>query len=60
MEILVRGKLPEEELFDADCLYCKTQVRFQRKEARYESSCRNESFLVITCPICGNLIYTEI
>jgi uncharacterized protein with PIN domain len=54
------GELPENDVFDAKCLNCKTEVSFKRLEARRESSCRNETFLIVVCPICYREIWKEI
>lgn len=52
MRILKRGKLPEEKEYTAKCSYCSTEFLFTRGEARYESH-RNESYLVVKCPLCN-------
>lgn len=60
MKVLKMGFIPEEQKYVAKCSYCYTEVEFQRKEARLESSTRNERFLIVTCPLCGKDIYREI
>lgn len=60
MEILERGMPPEEKGYEALCRNCKSRIRFKRSEAKYHSTCRNESYLEIQCPVCRNAIYHEI
>lgn len=52
MEIIVRGKLPEEDEYEATCYRCRTVFRFQRVEARYVSDQREGDYLSIACPVC--------
>lgn len=52
MRILKRGKLPEEVEYTTKCLNCSTEFSFIKVEAKYESH-RNESFLIVKCPLCN-------
>lgn len=60
MEILERGTPPEEREYNATCRNCKSLLRFKRSEAKYHSTCRNESYLEVQCPVCRLPIYHEI
>lgn len=56
MKIIHRGERPEEKVYRATCWRCKTQVEFQRGEARYHSDQRDGDYLSVTCPVCGGAI----
>ena len=60
MKILKRGSLPEDEEHTAKCSHCGTEIQFYRKEASIESTCRNETYLKIACPVCHRMIWVEI
>ena len=53
MEIIKKGRLPEEEIFEGDCHNCKTEFRCKRCEGTYESYQRDGDFLRVTCPLCN-------
>lgn len=60
MKITKPGSLPEEQVFDATCTHCRCEFEFTRREARYESTCRNEEYLIIHCPTCKREVYRQI
>lgn len=62
MEIIKEGKLPEKEIFNGTCTHCRCHVRFERSEAKYHSTCRNEQYLEVKCPTpgCSKQIFVEI
>ena len=60
VRIIKEGQLPEKKLYQKACQHCKTQYEFERGEARYESSPKNESYLIINCPFCGKLNYFDL
>ncbi|TPU95041.1 hypothetical protein [Acinetobacter baumannii] len=51
VKVVKRGKLPEEIIHEITCHNCKSDLEFKENEARI-SSYRNETNLVITCPVC--------
>ena len=61
MKIIKEGKLPELEVFQAECSHCKCVVEFLRQEAKYESH-RNEGYLSVNCPTegCNNTITLDL
>ena len=52
VKILKKGKLPETKTYVKVCPNCKTEYEFEQKEAKQESSPRNEDYWVIQCPFC--------
>ena len=60
MKVLEYGQKPEDKEYIAKCYNCKSKVQFVRKEAKCESGGRNDSYLVIPCPVCQHTIYHEI
>lgn len=53
VEIIRRGELPELEKHEATCARCKTEFRFEAREARLVPDPRDGDFYQIGCPICG-------
>ena len=60
MKIIKRGSLPEEKVYQATCNVCKTEVEFERKEAKYHSDLHNGDCLEMACPVCTHAIYKAI
>lgn len=56
MEIIKRGKHPDEQKYDGTCRNCKTEVRFKKSEAEYVSDQRDGDFLRVRCPLCSEYI----
>ena len=52
MRIIKQGKIPEEVEVKFTCLRCSTVLMAKVDECRKESSFRNESFLIVNCPVC--------
>lgn len=59
MKIIRQGVLPETEVFRAKCGYCKTEVEFQRKEARTSPNQFDAGILIVDCPLCHRAILTN-
>lgn len=53
IEIIRKGKIPEDKKFRYTCSRCQTIFEFKASEAKLEATCRNESFRVIKCPLCN-------
>lgn len=58
MEILKRGKLPEDKTYEARCNHCKTEIRFQQREGHITHDQRDGDFITVNCPVCGNKVHT--
>ena len=54
MEIIRRGELPQERVYEAICSNCKTIFRFEEREAEKVSDQRDGDFLRIKCPVCDD------
>lgn len=53
MEIIKRGRPPEEALFKGTCHNCRTIFSCTRTEGKYEHGDQREGpFLRVTCPVC--------
>jgi predicted RNA-binding Zn-ribbon protein involved in translation (DUF1610 family) len=53
MEIVKRGKIPEEKEAEWTCKKCSSVIRAKRSEGRFHDDCRNESAIIFACPVCG-------
>lgn len=53
MKVLERGQVPEERVYKARCMRCKSLLEFQRHEARFTPCQKDGDFLTVTCPVCG-------
>lgn len=60
MEIIKKGKLPEEKTYECVCSYCKTEFRFQRKEAEFVYDQRDGNALTIKCPLCKSQVWMAV
>jgi phage FluMu protein Com len=58
VEVLVRGKIPEEKDVEAQCSHCKSMLRFKASEGE-RSFHRNESYLSVKCPVCARVVCVE-
>ena len=57
MKIIKQGVHPEEIIYHATCRFCKTEVEFQKKEAKFNSGVyRDGDWLEIACPVCNHTI----
>lgn len=61
MKIITPG-FPLGREIVAECPNCKCKFSFNEREGRYESSPRNENYIVIKCPQkgCGKEVWTEV
>lgn len=60
MRIIKQGSLPEDTIHTGTCNRCKTEVEFKRSEGRVVDDQRDGSFVHVSCPVCGNTIYSAI
>lgn len=60
MKIIKLGEVPSLKKYEAKCNNCKTEIEFIESESTRELSYKNESFLVVDCPVCRNKIYKEV
>ncbi|UPW35907.1 ubiquitin-binding domain-containing protein [Pseudomonas phage EM] len=60
MEILVLGRIPEEDRFIATCGNCTSQLRAQRSElTNWDSMYPGEpSYYGAPCPVCSDSVTT--
>ena len=57
MEIIKKGKLPEERLWQGECNNCHTIARAKEKELDLTHCPRDGSFGRANCPLCKQDIY---
>ena len=60
MEILKRGKKPEDKEYEATCQRCKTEIRFKQEEARITYDQRDGDFVTVECPVCNHPIHKAV
>ena len=54
------GSDPAKKVYEATCIRCRTEFSFQREDAEYWSSVRNEEGLKIPCPSCRRDVYVAL
>lgn len=59
MKIIKKGIQPEKVIINHVCKICKTEFEFERWEADFSCSPKNESFLIINCPLCKEKLYID-
>lgn len=52
MEIIKKGKLPEEQIFEGDCYYCNSLIRAKQKEIEVTHCQRDGTYGSGQCPVC--------
>ena len=60
MEILERGKLPEEQQADFNCNSCKSKLRAFKKEGKIHYCQRDGNYVLFKCPVCLRDIYVAL
>jgi RNase P subunit RPR2 len=58
VEILRRGVVPSEKIYDVKCRACDSLLRFKESEGM-RSFHRNESYLSVLCPVCNSQVSVE-
>ena len=53
VEIIKRGDSPKDKKYKLTCARCKSVFSFFASDANLTFD-RNESVLIINCPVCGN------
>lgn len=59
VEVLRKGKKPEDRQYEVTCRHCRAQLRFKRSEARYSSDQRDGNALTVACPECKHDVWVE-
>jgi hypothetical protein len=52
MEILFRGKLPEDKVWKGTCYHCKSIVAAKQSELEVKSGQREGVWSEAACPVC--------
>jgi hypothetical protein len=60
MEIIRMGQSPEDKEYEVKCYNCSTMFKFKESEAKKESGFRNDTYLIIYCPVCNQRVCKEI
>jgi len=60
MEIIKKGKLPDDIAYKGECHYCGTIVRFKRSEGHVVYDQRDGNSVSVCCPLCHNNIYVSL
>lgn len=60
MEIITKGQLPGDRLYQQTCTNCRTVFRFKQSECKVEHDLQCTLYL-IKCPLegCGNSTYAD-
>ena len=56
IRVTKHGALPDHDVFAGTCYRCKTEVEFERVDARLTSDQRDGDYLSVDCPVCGDAI----
>jgi RNase P subunit RPR2 len=59
IKITKRGQLPAEKVYKMTCNSCKTKIEANKGDGEITDD-RNESFLVVKCPVCGQGIWSRL
>ncbi|WP_311270505.1 hypothetical protein [Sphingobium sp. WCS2017Hpa-17] len=59
IKVTKRGSLPEHDLFAGTCHRCKTEVEFERQDARFTDDQRDGGYLTVPCPTCRDNISVQ-
>lgn len=57
MEIIKKGKLPEERIWNGECYNCRTVVKAKENELNVTHDLLNGLFGSHTCPLCKKTMY---
>jgi len=57
MEIIKKGKLPEDKSYRGECHNCKTIFKFNYNEGEYFSNQRDGAGFKVICPLCKEPLY---
>jgi ribosomal protein S27E len=60
IEVVNRGHLPENDVFNVQCHTCKSDIRFLRSDGKLTFDQRDGDFLTIACPVCGNSVTADV
>ena len=59
MEIIKKGKNPDDKNYISQCQKCGTQVKFKRHEAKLTPDQRDGDILTVDCPVCDGNIHAD-
>lgn len=59
IRVTKQGSLPELDVFAGACQHCKTEVEFERRDARFSEDQRDGAFLTVDCPTCNGSIHVS-
>lgn len=60
MKVIKKGALAGDSIYRTTCSNCKSELEFQRKEAKYHFDQRDGDFLEVKCPVCGHPAYANV
>jgi len=55
IEILKKGRLPEDTVYTGDCYHCGTQMRAKRSDLEFGGDHRDSGYFH-ECPLCHNQV----
>ena len=56
MELVHKGKLPDEKWWKGTCYHCKSVMRAQAKELQFHHDQREGTSAVARCMVCGRSV----
>lgn len=56
MDVIKKGKLPEDNVYLGSCHHCGTVVKFMRSEGELVFDQRDGDYIEIECPLCHTSI----
>jgi hypothetical protein len=60
IEVVRRGKAPEDVVYKADCYTCKSVLKFKREDGKITYDQRDGDFLTIECPVCEKHVSVDL
>ena len=52
IDVIVRGKVPEEERYEVYCEHCRSLLRCKHSDLSFTCDGRNGTDVSIICPVC--------
>lgn len=60
MEIVSKGKLPQEREYQTKCRICETVFKFKQGEGKITRDQRDGDFITVNCPLCNNSCHVNL
>lgn len=59
VQVIRRGVVPSERVYNATCRKCSSELRFRRGIAKFHDDQRDGAYLSVPCPVCGDQVTVQ-